>query len=94
VRFGAGRKRRDLLVPNVDPFDLALAADGVSQPVDTVAYDAVYTLHSRRGEGFDEVVRNGFHLRTSLLSNLPLWCQVADSGTTRALGRTRPVISN
>jgi len=33
VRLGTGRESRDLLVPHMHPFDLALATDRIGQPV-------------------------------------------------------------
>ena len=59
MRLGAGRERRDLLVPDMDPLDLALPADGVGQAVQAVADNAVDPLDARRGEGLGELVCNG-----------------------------------
>jgi hypothetical protein len=42
-----GSKRRGLLVPDMNPFDLALAAERVSQPVETIADEALNTLDAR-----------------------------------------------
>ena len=59
MRLGAGRERGDLLVPDMDPLDLALPADGVGQAVQAVADDAVDPLDPRSGEGFRELVSHG-----------------------------------
>src|SRR6202140_4177714 len=56
VRLGTGRKGRDLLVPHMNPFDLALAADRIGQPVQAVADDAVYPLHAGCSEGFCKLI--------------------------------------
>ena len=55
--FAGGGKRRDLLVPDVDPFDLALLAQRVGQPIETVADDAVNALDSRREKNLGELIR-------------------------------------
>src|SRR5262245_65769843 len=56
--LATGGKRRDLLVPDVNPFDLALAAQRVGQPVETVADDAVNAFDSRRHENVGELIRD------------------------------------
>ncbi len=53
--FGASGERRDLLVPHVNPLDLALTAYGVRQAVQAVANNAVDPLDARRSEGFDKL---------------------------------------
>src|SRR2546430_6302076 len=55
--FAGGGKRRDFLVPGVNPFDLALMAQRVGQPVETVADDAVNALDSRREKNLGELIR-------------------------------------
>src|SRR5512132_3018846 len=59
MRLGTGRERGDLLVPDVNPRDLPLPADGVGQPVQAVADDSVDPLDTRSGEGFRELVSQG-----------------------------------
>ena len=44
MRLGACCKGRHLLMADMDPFDLALAADRIGEPVQTVTNDAVDTL--------------------------------------------------
>jgi hypothetical protein len=61
MRLGAGRERRDLLMPDMDPLDLPLSADGVGQPVQAVADNAVDPLDTRSGESLRELVCNGPH---------------------------------
>ena len=60
MRLGTRREGRDLLVPDVDPLDLALAPQRVGQPIQAVADDAVDPLHARCGENLRELVRDGF----------------------------------
>src|SRR5262244_4465629 len=55
--FARGGKRCDLLVPDMNPFDLALMAQRVGQPVETVADDAVNALDSRRQKNLGELIR-------------------------------------
>jgi hypothetical protein len=71
MRLGPGRERGDLLVPYMDPLDLALAADGVSEPVQAVADDAVDPLDARSGERLGELICDRFcHRRRPLLRGL------------------------
>jgi hypothetical protein len=48
MRLGACRERSDLFVPDMDPLDLALPTDRVSQTVEAVADDSVDALDARR----------------------------------------------
>ena len=61
MRLGAGRKRGDLLVPDLNPRDLPLPSDGICQTVEAVADDAVDPFDTRRGKGFRELVGHGLH---------------------------------
>src|SRR6267378_2139921 len=61
VRLGTRRERGCLLTPDVHPLDLALAAQGLGQAVQTVADDSVYALHGRRGQSGCESICNGAH---------------------------------
>src|SRR5262249_41119188 len=56
--LGTGGKRRDLLVPDMNPFDLALMAQRVGQPVEAVADDAVNAFDSRRHQNLGELIRD------------------------------------
>ena len=56
MRLGARREGRDLLVSDMDPFDLALAAKRVGQPVQAVANNAVDPLDANRGEYIRELI--------------------------------------
>ena len=47
MRFGARREGGYLLVPDVEPLDLALSANRIGQPVEAVADDAVNALRFR-----------------------------------------------
>src|SRR5580700_7731720 len=60
MRLGTRREGRDLLVPDVDPHDLALAPQRVGQPIQAVTDDAVDALHAPCGENLRELVRDGF----------------------------------
>ena len=62
MRLGAGREGGDLLVADMNPLDLPLAADRVGQAVQAVADDAVNSLDAGRGESFGELVRNCLHV--------------------------------
>ena len=55
MRLGAGREGRDLLVPDMDPLDLALAAERVGQTVQAVADDAVDALDAGRSQRLGEL---------------------------------------
>src|ERR1700733_7981577 len=50
VGLGAGGEGTDFLVPDMDPFDLALPAQRVRQSVQAVANDAIDALDARRGQ--------------------------------------------
>jgi hypothetical protein len=60
MRLGTRREGRDLFVPHVDPFNLALAPQRVGQPVQAVAHDTINTLHAPYGESLRELVGYGF----------------------------------
>ena len=60
VRFGTGCESSDLLVPHMHPFDLALAADRIGQPVQAVADDAIDPLDAGGSEGFRKLVGDCF----------------------------------
>src|SRR5438105_14310287 len=48
---------RDLLVPDMNPFDLALTAQRVGQPVETVTDDAINPFDPRRDENVGKLIR-------------------------------------
>ena len=60
MRLGARREGRDFLVPDMHPFDLALAANRVGQPIQAVADDAVDPLDTCCGEDFRELISYRF----------------------------------
>lgn len=60
MRLGTRREGRDLLMPDVNPFDLGLAAKRVGQPVQAVANNAINPLDAGRDEDFRKLVRDGF----------------------------------
>src|SRR5258706_1475493 len=58
--LGTGRESRDLLVPHMHPFDLALATDRIGQPVQAVADDAIDPFHAGCGESLRKLVCDYF----------------------------------
>jgi hypothetical protein len=56
MRFSARRESRDLLVPYMHPFDLALATYRIGQPVQAVADNAIYPLDTGCSEGLCKLV--------------------------------------
>ena len=58
MRLGAGREGGDLLVPDMDPLDLPLAAYRIRQAVQAVADDAVNPFDACGGEGLSELLCN------------------------------------
>jgi len=63
MRLRAGRKCRDLLVADMEPFDLALAADRVRQAIEAVADNALDPLHARGRQRLGKLVCNRCHHR-------------------------------
>jgi hypothetical protein len=49
MSLGACGESGNLLVPDMDPIDLALPANRVGQTVEAIANDSVYSLYARRG---------------------------------------------
>jgi hypothetical protein len=45
----------------MEPLDLALAANGISEAVQAVADDAVDALNPRRGKNFGKLIGDSFH---------------------------------
>src|SRR5262249_19670551 len=58
--FATGGERRALLVPDMNPFDLALPAQRVGEPVEAVTDDAVNAFDSRRDENLGRFTRDPF----------------------------------
>jgi hypothetical protein len=58
ISLGARRESRNLLVTDMNPFDLALPAIGVGQAIQAVPDDAIHPLDSSGCEHFDELFRN------------------------------------
>src|SRR5262249_966249 len=73
MRLGAGRERGDLLMPNVDPLDHALATHCIGQTIEAVAYDAIDPPDSCGREVLHELVsdcfRHGVPRKRAELSN-------------------------
>jgi hypothetical protein len=78
MRFRTRRERRNLLVPDMNPLDLALPAQRVGQPIQAVADYAVDPLDTGCSEGFRELISNSFcHSLSPLLEqfrNIPVLC--------------------
>src|SRR5215469_8134940 len=61
MRLGPRRKGRHLLVADMHPLYLALAADGIGKAVQAVAYNAIDAFHPGHGKNSSKLVCNGFH---------------------------------
>src|SRR5207248_2789699 len=66
MRLGARGESGDLLVSDVHPLDLSLAADRIGQTIQAIADDAVDALDAGRREGLGELI--GYGLRHPSLS--------------------------
>jgi hypothetical protein len=60
MRLRARRKGSNLLVPDMHPLDLALAADRVGQPIQAVPDYAVNPLDAGRCERLRELISDGY----------------------------------
>jgi len=58
MRIRAGRERGDFLVPDMQPLNAAMAAQGIGEAIEAVAHDSIDTLDTGGGEGFDHLVCN------------------------------------
>jgi hypothetical protein len=54
--LGAGCEGSDFLVPDVNPFDLVLAAQRVGEPIEAVADDAIDPFDAGRDEDFGKLI--------------------------------------
>jgi hypothetical protein len=70
MRFGGCGESGNLFMPNMHPFDLALAAKRIGQPVQTVTNDTVDPLYARGGQSRDELLGNGDHESSCVLGRL------------------------
>src|SRR6266849_2954818 len=61
VGVGPGCESRRLLVTNMHPLDLALAAKCIGQPVQAISNDAVNPLDAGGFKGFGELICDGLH---------------------------------
>ncbi len=61
MRFSARCESGNLLVPDMDPFDLVLPADRIGDPVQAVANDAIDALDASRCQGVGELICNRNH---------------------------------
>jgi hypothetical protein len=67
MRLGAGRESGNLLMSQMHPLDLSLAADGIRESVQTVADDSVDAFHAGHRECLGELIGNRFHDRVPIL---------------------------
>src|SRR5262245_1436090 len=58
VRLAAGGEGGDLLVPHMQPLNLALATNSVAQAIQTIANNAVNALDPRRCEDVCKLISN------------------------------------
>ena len=56
MRLRTRCKGRDLLVPDMNPFDLSLATKRVCQTIEAIADDAIDTLDAGRCEHFRKLI--------------------------------------
>jgi hypothetical protein len=56
MSLGTCRKGGDLLVPDMDPIDLSLSAQGIGKAVEAIADNAVDPPHPRRYEDLRELI--------------------------------------
>jgi hypothetical protein len=56
MRLGTSREGRDLLVPEVDPLDLALSPQRVGEAVEAIADNAIDPLDPSRSQGLHELI--------------------------------------
>src|SRR5882757_1972735 len=66
VGLSPGCEGRRLLVTNMHPLNLALAAKCIGQPVQAIADDAVNPLDADGFKGFGELICDGLHNLTPL----------------------------
>src|ERR1700729_2014024 len=71
-------KGRDLLVPDMNPFDLSLATKRVCQTIEAIADDAIDTLDAGRCEHFRKLICDCF--------SHDIFLRLKSSGSQPALG--------
>jgi hypothetical protein len=54
--LGTSREGRDLLVPDVDPLDLAMSPQRVGEAVEAIADNAIDPLDASRSQGLHELI--------------------------------------
>ena len=102
MRFCARREGCDFFVPDMNPFDFALAAKRVSQAVQAIADNAINSLDARYGKNLRELVRDGFdHIsspscfasakpeRTAALSRIERLIRARQAAVSAAIGEFR-----
>jgi hypothetical protein len=72
MRLGAGRKRGNFLMADVDRLDFIRAADHIGDAIQTVANDPVDALNVSRCERPGKLIRDGFHKAILLLVSIQL----------------------
>jgi hypothetical protein len=56
MRLGAGREGGDLLVPDMDPIDLSLSAQGIDEAVEAIADNAIDPFDACYGGGLHKLI--------------------------------------
>lgn len=78
MRLRTRCKRRDFLMPDMNPFDLSLAAKRVGQTIEAIADDAIDALDAGRCEHFRKLICDcSYH---------DIFLRLKSSGTQPALG--------
>jgi hypothetical protein len=79
--LATGGKRRDLLVSDMNPLDLALAAERVGESIETVADDAIDPFDPGRDENLGKLIRHRLRHHPSPFSRAERkdWAEVAAS---------------
>jgi hypothetical protein len=77
MRIRPGGEGGDLLVPDVDPFDLSLSANGIGEAVEAVTDDPVDAFNSRRSKRFGELICNSSCHVSSPVRGLDIRCDAS-----------------
>src|SRR5580658_5473385 len=72
LALGTGGKGGGLLMAHMHPFNLLVSANGVGDPIERVAGDAINTFHPSLGQGCDEHLRD-FHSQTTSETFMATW---------------------
>jgi hypothetical protein len=70
VRFGACRKRGDFFMSDMDPLELALAPQGISNAIQAITDYAVDSFDAGGEKRIDELICNGYGHDVGVLKKL------------------------